>query len=80
MSHEDSGGEHLCSKEVSRGLLKPSLEETLSFNRSRSVREEEEAEVVGSCQVQFLMFSFCPFFVFHYFYTFISFYFAFVTG
>ena len=27
--HEDSDGEHLCSEKVSRGFLRPSLEETL---------------------------------------------------
>ena len=54
LSREDSGREHLCSEEVRRGFLSPSLEETLAFDRSRSVGEEEEAEVVGTYRVQFL--------------------------
>ena len=56
---KDSGGGHSCLVEVSRGFLRPSLEETLAFNRWRSVGEEEEAEVVGTCQIRFLMFSLC---------------------
>ena len=51
LSRVDSGGEHLYSEEVRRGFLKPSLEETLAFDRSRSVEEEEVAEVVGSYQI-----------------------------
>ena len=57
-SREDSDGEHLCSEEVSGGFLRPSLEETLAYNRSISVREEEKGGVVGSSQIRFLMFSF----------------------
>ena len=64
MSREDSGGEHLCSEVVSGGFLRPSLKETLVFNRSRSVGEEEVVGVVGSYQVWFLMSSFCLSFVF----------------
>ena len=48
--------------EVSRSFLRPSLEETLAFNRSRSVGEEEEAEVVETYQIRFLLFFFCLFF------------------
>ena len=77
---EDSGEEHLCSEEVRRGFLTPSLEETLAFDCTRSVGEEEVAEVVGSCQIRFLMFSFCLSFVFLLFYTLICFCFSFVTG
>ena len=58
MSGEDSDGEHLCSEEVSGGFLRPSLEETLAYNRSRSVGEEEKEGVVGSYRIRFLMFSF----------------------
>ena len=64
MSREDSGGKHLCSEEVSRGFLRPSLEETLAFNRSRSVGEEKVVGVVGSYQVRFLVSSFSLSFVF----------------
>ena len=63
-SREDSDGEHLCSEEVSGGFLRPSLEETLAYNRSISVREEERAEVVGSCRIRFLLSSLCLSFVF----------------
>ena len=80
MSREDSGGEHLCSEEVSGGFLRPSVEEKLAFNRSRSVGEEEVVEVVGSCRIWFLMSSFCLSFVFLLFYTLICFYFSFVAG
>ena len=80
MSQEDSSGEHLCSEEVSRGFLRPSLEDTLAFNRSRSVGEEEVAGVVGSCQIRFLMSSVCLSFVFLLFYPLICFYFSFVAG
>ena len=80
MSREDSGREHLCSQEVSRGSLRPSLEETLAFNRSKSVGEEEVAGVVGSCQIRFLLSSFCLSFVFLLFYTLMCFYFSFVAG
>ena len=45
---KDSGGRHSCLVEVSSSFLRPSLEETLVFNCSRSVGEEEEAEVVGT--------------------------------
>ena len=58
LSREDSDGEHLCSEEVSRGFLRPSIEETLASNRSRSVGEEEQEGVVGSCRIRFLLFSF----------------------
>ena len=64
MSREDSGGKHLCSEVVRGGFLRPSLEEILAFNRSKSVGEEEVVEVVGSYQVRFLMSSFCLSFVF----------------
>ena len=80
MSREDSGGEHLCSEEVSRGFLRPSLEETFAFNHSKWVGEVEVAGVVGSCQIRFLMSSFCLSFVFLLFYTLICFYFSFVAG
>ena len=60
---KDSGGRHSCLVEVSGGFLRPSLEETLAFNCSRSVREEEEAEVVGTYQIRFLLFFFCLSFV-----------------
>ena len=56
---KDSGGRHSCLVEVSWGFLRPSLEGTLAFNRSRSVGEEEEAEVVGTYQIRFLLSSFC---------------------
>ena len=79
LSREDSDGEHLCSGEVSRGFLRPSLEETLAFNRSRSVGEEEKEGVVGSCRIRFLMFSICLPFVFPLFYTLICFCFSFVA-
>ena len=79
LSREDSDGEHLCSEEVSRGFLRPSLEETLASNRSRSVGEEEEVEVVGSCRIRFLLFLFCLPFVFPLSYTLICFYFSFVA-
>ena len=59
--------------QVSRGFLRPSLEETLAFNRSRSIVVEEEAEVVGTYRIRFFCLSFvflffffivfpCPFF------------------
>ena len=38
-SCKDSGRRHLCLEEVSRGFLRPSREETLASNRSRSVGE-----------------------------------------
>ena len=77
LSREDSDGEHLCPEEVSRGFLRPSLEETLAYNRSRSVGEEEKEGVVGSCRIQFLMFFICLRFVFPLFYTLIGFCFLF---
>ena len=40
------------------------LGETLAFNRLSSVKEEEEAEVVGAYQIRFLLFFFCFSFVF----------------
>ena len=76
---EDSGGGHSCLVEVSGGFLRPSLEETLAFNRSRSVGEEEEAGVVGTCQIRFLMFSPCLPFVFLLLYILICFCFSFVA-
>ena len=79
LSREDSDGEHLCSEEVSRGFLRPSLEEILAYNRSRSVGEEEKERVVGSCRIQFLMFFICLRFVFPLFYTLIGFCFSFVA-
>ena len=79
MSCEDSDGEHLCSEEVSRVFLRPSLEETVASNRSRSVGEEEEEGVVGFCRIRFLLFLFCLPFVFPLSYTFICFYFSFVA-
>ena len=69
MSREDSDGEHLCSEEVSGGFLRPSLEETLAYNRSISVGEEEKGGVVGSYRIRFLMFSFYLSFVFLLLYT-----------
>ena len=66
--------------EVSGGFLKPSLEETLAFNRSRSVGEEEVAVVLGTCQIRFLVFSLCLPFVFLLLYTLICFCFSFVAG
>ena len=51
---EDSGRGYLYPEEVSRGFLRPSLEETLASNRSRSVGGEEEEGVVGSCRIRFL--------------------------
>ena len=45
---------------IARYALRPSLEEILAFNRSRSVGEEEEAGVVGTYQIGFLL----SFFVF----------------
>ena len=79
LSREDSDGQHLCSEEVSRGFLRPSLEETLASNHSRSVGEEEEEEVVGSCRIRFLLFFLCLPFVFPLSYTLICFYFSFVA-
>ena len=79
LSREDSDREHLCSEEVSRGFLRPSLEETLAYNRSRSVGEEDTDSVMGSCRIRFLMFSFCLPFVFLLFYKLICFCFAFVA-
>ena len=76
---KDSGGGHSCLVEVSGGFVRPSLEETLAFNRSRLVGEEEEAGVVGSCQIRFLMFSLCLPFVFLLLYTLICFCFSFVA-
>ena len=79
LSREDSDGEHLCSEEVSGGFLRPSLEETLAYNRSISFGEEEKGGVVGSSRIRFLMFSFCLPFVFLLFYTLICFCFSFVA-
>ena len=76
---KDSGGGHSCLVEVSGGFLRPSLEETLAFNRSRLVGEEEEAGVVGTCQIRFLMFFLCLPFVFLLLYTLICFCFSFVA-
>ena len=59
--------------EVSWGFLRPSLEETLAFNRSRSVGDEEEAEVVGTYQIRFLLFFFCLSFVLLSCFTFVAF-------
>ena len=73
LSREDSGRKHLNSEEVRRGFLRPSLEETLAFERSRSVGEQKLAEVVGSCQIWFLMSFFCLSFIFLLFYTYICF-------
>ena len=61
---KDSDSRHLCLVEVSRGFLRQSLEETLTFNRSILVEEEEEAEVVQTYQIRFLLSSFCFSFVF----------------
>ena len=36
----------------------------MAFNRSRSVGEEKEAEVVGTYRIRFLLSSFCLYFVF----------------
>ena len=58
---------------IARYALRPSLEEILAFNRSRSVGEEEEAGVVVTCQIWFLMFSLClPLFFFCYTHSFVS--------
>ena len=38
--------------------------ETLAFNRSRSVGEEEQMEVVGTYRIRFLLSFFCLSFVF----------------
>ena len=54
LSRKDSDGGHMCPEEVSGGFLRPSLEETLASNRSRSVGGEEEEGVVGSCRIRFL--------------------------
>ena len=59
LSRKNSGKRHSCPEEMSCGFLRPSLEETLAFNRSRSVAEEEEAGVQGTYHVRFLLFSFC---------------------
>ena len=64
LSREDSDGGHLCPEEVSGSFLRPSLEETLASNCSRSVGEEERADVVGSCRIRFLLSSLCLPFVF----------------
>ena len=64
---------------MSGGFLRPSLEETLAYNRSISVGEEEKGGVVGSFRIWFLMFSFCLPFVFLLFYTLICFGFSFVA-
>ena len=57
---KDSGRRHLCLEEMSRGFLRPSLEETLAFSRSRSVGEEEEAGVVGTCWIRFFFYFVFP--------------------
>ena len=73
LSREDSDGGHLCPEEVSRGFLRPSLEETLAFNRSRSVGEEKEVGIEGSCRIRFPLFSFClPFVFFCFIHSFVS--------
>lgn len=79
MSHEESGGDHLGWEEVGRYFLRASLEEILASNRSRSVRAEEGAGVVGSCHIRFLMFFFRFSFVFLLLYTLIGFYYSFVA-
>ena len=61
---KDSSGRHSCSMEVGCGFLRPSLEGTLAFNRSRLVGEEEQMEVVGTYRIRFLLSSFCLSFVF----------------
>ena len=45
----------------------------MGFNRSRSVGEEEEAEVVGTYQIPFLLFFFCLSFVFLSCFSFVAF-------
>ena len=45
----------------------------MAFNRSRSVGEKEEAEVVGSYQIRFLLLFFCLSFVFLSCFSFIAF-------
>ena len=45
----------------------------MAFNRSRLVGEEEEAEVVGTYQIWFLLFSFCLSFVFFSCFSFVAF-------
>ena len=53
---KESGGEHLFSEEGKRGLLRPSLEETLASDGLRLVGEEETVVVVGTDWIWFLMF------------------------
>ena len=73
LSREDSDGGHLCPEEVSGGFLRPSLKETLAFNRSRSVGEEKEVGIEGSCRIRFPLFSFClPFVFFCFIHSFVS--------
>ena len=79
LSREDSDGGHLCPEEVSGGFLRPSLVEILAFNRSRSVGEEKEVGVKGSCRIRFLLLSFCLPFVFLLFYTLVWFCVSFVA-
>ena len=57
--------------EVSLGFLRPSLKETLAFNRLRSVGEEEEAEVEGTYQIRYLLFFFYLSFTFLYCFSFV---------
>ena len=45
----------------------------MTFNRSRSVGEEEEAEVVGTYRIRLLLDSFCLSFVFLSFVSFVAF-------
>ena len=46
----------------------------MAFNCSRSVGEEEEAQVVGTYQIRFLLFYFCLSFVFLSYFSFVAFF------
>ena len=57
-------GRHAWLVEVSWGFQRLSLEGTLGFNYSSSVKEEEEAEVVRTYRIRFLLSSFHLCFIF----------------
>ena len=77
LSREDSGRKHLNSEEVRRGFLRPSLEETLAFERSRSVGEESWRRLWGPARYGFLCLSFvCLLFFFCFTHTFVSVFFC----